>query len=73
VGHLAGAKCGSFGGSEMRVIWRERNAWSFEDSDRTAQELKQFFFISLFEWVNALGHFHFTSLYELINFCQFTL
>ena len=30
------------------VIWRERNARSFEDSSRTIQELKQFFLYSLF-------------------------
>ncbi len=31
----------------MWVIWGERNARSFEDSDRMAQELKQFFFNSI--------------------------
>ena len=55
------------------VIWREQNAQSFEDTERTAPGLKQFFLNSLFEWVNASGHYHFLSVYELINFCQFSL
>ena len=55
------------------VIWPERNARFFEDGERTAQGLKQFFLNSLFDWVNASGNYHFTSLYELINFYQFSL
>jgi hypothetical protein len=57
----------------MWVIWRERNARSFEDLEKTIQELKQFFLSMLLEWVNASDISHFNSLYELINFCQLTL
>ncbi len=57
----------------MCVNWRERNARSFEDIEHSNQELKQSFLIVLFEWANASGLFHFHSLYELINSCQFPL
>ncbi len=58
----------------MWVIWREQNARrSFEDIERSTQELKQSFLTILFEWANASGLFHFHSLYELINSCQLTL
>jgi hypothetical protein len=54
----------------MWVIRREQKVRSFEDIERLNQELKQSFLTVLFEWANASGHFHFHSLYELINSCQ---
>ena len=57
----------------MWVIWRERNARSFGDLEKTIQKLKQFFLFMLLEWVNASDIAHFNSLYELINFCQLSL
>jgi hypothetical protein len=57
----------------MWVIWKERNARSCEDLEKTIQELKQCFLSMLLAWVNASGTPHFNSVYELINFCHFTL
>ena len=57
----------------MWVICGERNARSFEDSEKMIQELKQCFLSMLLEWVNASDISHFNSLYELIIFCQLTL
>ena len=57
----------------MWVIWRERNARSFEDLEHSTQELKQSFLTVLFNWANASGLFHFHSLYKLINSCQLFL
>jgi hypothetical protein len=54
------------------VIWRERNARSFEDTEKLTQDLKQFFLSMLFAWVNATD-IHLNSLDELINSCQFCL
>ena len=57
----------------MWVIWRERNARSFEDTERTVPGLKQFFLTSLFEWANASGHYHFLSIHEMLSSCCFSL
>ena len=57
----------------MWVIWRERNARSFEDTERTVPGLKQFFLTSLFEWANASGHYHFLSVHEMLSSCCFSL
>jgi hypothetical protein len=55
------------------LIWRERNARSFEDIERSTQEIKQFFLTVLLEWTNASRPLHFTSIFELINSCQLSL
>ena len=55
----------------MWGIWRERNAWNFEGSERLIQDLKLSFFLTLFEWTNALEIFTFTSLPELLDSCTF--
>jgi len=34
-------------------LWRERNDRNFEDQERTIEELKTFFFYSLFSWTAA--------------------
>ena len=57
----------------MWVIWRERNARSFNDSEKSIQDLKQCFLSLLLAWANASGPSHFNSIYELIIFCQLTL
>uniref|UniRef100_A0A2N9IC54 Reverse transcriptase domain-containing protein n=1 Tax=Fagus sylvatica TaxID=28930 RepID=A0A2N9IC54_FAGSY len=57
----------------MWVIWREQNAQTFEDLEKPIQDLKQCFLSMLLEWVNASDISHFSSLYELINFCQLTM
>jgi hypothetical protein len=54
----------------MWVIWRERNARTFEDLENTIQDIKHCFLSMLLEWVNASDISHFNSLYELINSCQ---
>lgn len=55
----------------MWGIWRERNAWNFEGSERLIQDLKLSFFLTLFEWTNALEIFTFTSLPDLLDSCTF--
>ena len=37
----------------MWCLWRERNDRSFENLERTLEELKYFFFFSLFAWTTA--------------------
>lgn len=37
----------------MWCIWRERNDWNFENSERTVVELKAFFFYALYQWMAA--------------------
>ncbi len=38
----------------IRCIWRERNDWSFEDSERTVKELKDFFLKTLYHRIAAM-------------------
>jgi hypothetical protein len=37
----------------MWCLWRERNDRTFEDQERTLEELKSFFFFTLFSWTAA--------------------
>lgn len=37
----------------MWCLWRERNDRTFEDQERTLEELKSFFFFTLFSWTVA--------------------
>ena len=37
----------------MWCIWRERNRWTFEDLDRSDDQLLALFFGSLFDWARA--------------------
>ena len=57
----------------MWVLWRERNARSFEDVELSTLEIKQRFLSVLLEWTNASRLFHFTSIFELINSCQLSM
>jgi hypothetical protein len=52
-------------------LWRERNAWHFEDIEQTISDLKLLFFNTLFEWVLGLGIHSIHSLVELIDLCKF--
>jgi len=50
----------------MWFIWREMNAWSFEDCEKTSSKLQLWFLESLFEWnsVNAP-----LSISEFVDLC----
>jgi hypothetical protein len=37
----------------MWCLWREQNDRNFEDQERSIEELKSFFFHSLFSWTAA--------------------
>ena len=50
-------------------LWRERNAWHFENCERTIPALKLLFFQTLYEWVVGLGIFSIHGLVELIDLC----
>ena len=58
----------------MWLIWRERNACTFEGIERSIHELKLLaftfiYFFTLRDWANALGVFSFTSLPDILDFC----
>jgi hypothetical protein len=53
----------------MWCLWRERNDRSFENLERTLEELKSFFFFSLFAWTTAyLAPLIITFFYFLVLF-----
>jgi hypothetical protein len=47
----------------MWCIWRERNDWNFEESERTVVELNTFFNI-LYQWMAAYKCFHISSFHD---------
>ena len=51
----------------MWSIWRERNNWIFEGTERTIQELKTSFFYTLFGWTNVSGVLSFNFLSDLCS------
>ena len=58
----------------MWLIWRERNACTFEGIERSIHELKLLaftfiYFFTLRDWANASGVFSFTSLPDILDFC----
>ena len=55
----------------MWGIWQERNACTFEGSERSIHDLKLSFFQALFVWINASGVFTFNSLADLLDSCTF--
>ena len=50
--------------------WRERNALTFEGTERSIQDLKMSFFQTLFGWMNASGNFLFCSFSDLLDRCS---
>ena len=60
----------------MWCIWRERNSWSFEDTEISMHNLKFFFFRTLLNWLPAtrnLSLFCIIDLLDLCNFCNYCL
>lgn len=55
----------------MWGILQERNAQPYEGNERSIQDLKLYFFQTLFEWTNAMGVFTLISLSDLIDRCAF--
>ena len=54
----------------MWCIWRQRNEYTFEDSERNNLALKTIFFRTLFDWISVSGLFSFTSLVEFLDHCS---
>ena len=71
-----------FGRSSNRVIWNaiphclvwclwcERNARTFEGSEKSIVDLKLSFLQSLFEWMTVSGLFSFANLFEMFDSCS---
>jgi hypothetical protein len=60
----------------MWCLWRERNGRNFKNKDRTSEELRTFFFYSLYTWTTAfLGplviSFHDFLVYSLCTWLRF--
>ena len=51
-------------------IWRERNGRSFEDCERSFDEIRSFFLRSLFDWVAGWGSHSCTSLFQFLELCS---
>ena len=54
----------------MWCIWRERNNWCFEDSERTIADLKLFFFKTLLDWMSIIGSHSIFLVYYLMDACN---
>ena len=50
-----------------------RNTHTFEGDTMLINELKFFFFQTLFEWTNVSGVVTFISLSDMLDFCIFTV
>ena len=49
-------------GCLMWIVWLERNRHSFEDNEKTLDELKVLYQCSLFEWSHCWGFIDYSSL-----------
>jgi hypothetical protein len=45
----------------IQCIWRERNARSFNDQERTSLDLQNCFLKSLFQWISSIAFLHVSS------------
>ena len=57
----------------MWLTWKEHNARTFEDTERTLDLLKSLLTRTLFEWSHIWGFTHCTSLLDFINSISFSL
>ena len=57
----------------MWLTWKERNAQTFEDTERTVDLLKSLLTRTLFEWNRIWSFTHCTSLLDFINSVSLSL
>jgi hypothetical protein len=55
----------------MRCIWRERNAWHFEDIETSMFELRKFLVNTLYTWIAAHHSLHVFTCADFLNLCSF--
>ncbi len=53
----------------MWCLWRERNARTFEGSERNILDLKPLIFRTLFDWMSTTGLFRFSIFLDLFDYC----
>ncbi len=53
----------------MWSIWRERNLWTFEGRELSPLDLQSLFFRMLFDWIQVISLFSFSSFHEFIDSC----
>ena len=51
-------------------IWKERNSRSFEDIERSMPDLKLLFFQTLLDWFSVWRNQPFSSILDLLDFCN---
>ena len=54
----------------MWCLWRERNLRNFEDVELGSLDLKLLFLQTLYNWIQALGLFSFSSFFEFFSSCN---
>ena len=54
----------------LRCIWKERNSRCFEDNESSMLDLKLFFFRTLLDWFFVWRNHPFSSILDLLDFCN---
>ena len=54
----------------MWCIWKERNSRCFEDNERSMLNLKLLFFKTLLDWFSVWRNLPFSSILDLLDFCN---
>ena len=54
----------------MWCIWKERNSKCFEDIERSMPDLKLLFLRTLFDWFSVWRNQPFSSILDLLDFCN---
>ena len=49
------------------LMWKEWNSLTFEDNERSLDQLQFLLICTLFDWSWAWGFMHFTSIFEFQN------
>jgi hypothetical protein len=57
--------------SDYILVWKERNARTFEGSELSVVELKLQLYRSLMDWMSAIGLVRFSNMLEFIDYCSF--
>ena len=54
----------------MWCIWKERNSRCFEDNEHSMPDLKLLFFRTLLDWFSMWRNHPFSSILDLLDFCN---
>ena len=54
----------------MWCIWKERNSRCFEDNEHSMLDLKLLFFRTLLDWFSVWRNLPFSSILDLLDFCN---